>query len=80
MSDYRPISLCNVLYKTVTKVIVNRFNTLLPKVNFVNQSAFVANRLITDDVLVAFELIQCIRLRKLGKVGIVAMKLDMSKA
>jgi len=39
--DFRPISLCNVVYKIVTKVITNRFKGVMPLVIAPNQCSFV---------------------------------------
>ena len=53
---------------------------ILPEVISESQSAFVLGRQITNDVLVAFEMMHCIDQKRKGKRGLMAIKLDMSKA
>lgn len=45
MADFRSISLCNVVYKILSKVLVGE-----------SQSAFVSNKLIIDDIIIATEI------------------------
>ena len=79
MIEFRPINLCNVAYKIISKVLGIRLKTILPQINTKNQSAFLHERLITDNVLVAFELMHYLDHKRDGKDSYMAVKLDMSK-
>lgn len=80
ITEYRPISLCNVIYKLISKVLANWFKKIIPFVISPEQSAFIPGRLITNNVLVAFETLHTMDTRLKGKEGFMSLKLDMNKA
>jgi hypothetical protein len=80
ITKYRPINLCNVIYKLIAKVLANGMKKILPQIISLNQSAFISGRLITDNILVAFEALHTMDVKMSGKKGFMAIKLDMSKA
>ena len=80
VADFRPISLANVVSRIVSKVLANQLKQILPNVIFESQSAFIPNRLITDNTTVAFEILHRMRNKKRGKKGQITIKLDISKA
>jgi hypothetical protein len=80
LKDLRPISLCNVIYKIASKVLSNILKLILFEIISPNQSAFVPGRLITDNVLIAYELTHFVQQKKTSLDYFAALKLDMSKA
>lgn len=79
VNQFRPISLCNTLYKVISKVLVNRLKTIMPQIISPNQSAFVKGRRASDNYFLANELFHTIR-KKRGKGSLLLAKLDLSKA
>ncbi|XP_042023118.1 uncharacterized protein LOC121770454 [Salvia splendens] len=77
-ADYRPISLCNVFNKIITKVLTARLAPYLPQVISPNQSGFVKGRLLNDNVLLAQEMFH--EIARCSPAPNVAIKIDMAKA
>ncbi|KAK9984570.1 hypothetical protein SO802_034095 [Lithocarpus litseifolius] len=79
LGNYRPISLCNSIYKLVTKIIVTRLRPYFEKLISPLQAAFVPRRKGIDNAIIAQEVIHTIS-RMRGKVGYIAVKIDLEKA
>lgn len=80
MHDLRPISLCNVVYKVCSKVLSNKIKGVIDKVISDMQNAFIPGRLITDNIMISYEVMHYMKRKIKGKVIWMALKLDMSKA
>eukprot|EP00253_Pinus_taeda_P012046 PITA_12046 len=74
---FRPISLCNVIYKIISKVIANRLKSIHPGIISEEQLGYVEGRQILDNILLAQEMIHSLHSRK--EEGML-MQLDLSKA
>eukprot|EP00253_Pinus_taeda_P027218 PITA_27218 len=74
---FRPIALCNVLYKVISKVIANRLKPLLPMLISPEQSGYVEGRQIMDGIILTHEIIHSL---KQSKQAGMLLKLDLSKA
>jgi len=74
---FRPIALCNVVYKIISKVIANRLKPLLPTLVSEEQTGYVEARQILNDIIQAHEVIHSLKTNK--KAGMI-IHLDIEKA
>ena len=79
VSNFRPISFCNVIYKIISKLIANRLKPVLNSIISETQSAFIANRLITDNILITFESLHHMKNNCTRKKGFMAIKVEFRK-
>ncbi|KAK9939901.1 hypothetical protein M0R45_016581 [Rubus argutus] len=79
MVQFRPISLCNTIYKVISKMIVARIRPLMKLLISPNQVSYVRGRHISDNILVAQELLFKFK-KSSGMKGFIAWKIDLSKA
>lgn len=79
-ADYRPIALCNVFYKIISKILTMRLQPVLCDIISETQSAFVQDRAIQDNILITHEVLQYLKTSQAEKKCNMAVKIDMSKA
>ncbi|GKV25513.1 hypothetical protein SLEP1_g34945 [Rubroshorea leprosula] len=79
INQFRPIGLCNVNYKIVSKIIVHRLKPLLDSIISPCQASFVPGRRGSDNILILQELVYSFN-RKTGRKGGMIIKLDLEKA
>lgn len=79
ITQFRPISLCNVLFKIITKAMVGRLKSIINKLIGPAQASFIPGRLSADNIVVVQEAVHSMR-RKEGRKGWMLLKLDLEKA
>jgi len=79
MTDIQPINLCLVLYKIVSKIISSRLTVYLPEIVSPTQSAYVAERLVSDNILIAHEIMHGLQSNNVLSNELMTFKTDMSK-
>lgn len=78
VTDYRPISCCNVVYKCVSKILADRVKEGLNLIVSDNQFAFIPGRSISDSILLTQELIKNYHIDR--GIPRCAFKIDIQKA
>ncbi|XP_010689006.1 uncharacterized protein LOC104902800 [Beta vulgaris subsp. vulgaris] len=78
VSDFRPISCCNTLYKCITKVIYGRLRQVLPDIVAENQGGFVHGRYIIHHVMVVQDLVK--KYNRKNASPSCMIKMDLQKA
>ncbi|KAL9432093.1 hypothetical protein AB3S75_027164 [Citrus x aurantiifolia] len=76
---FRPISLCPIIYKTITKLLANWLKSILPDLSGPTQTSFIPGRHITENIVVAQEIIHSMRHKK-GRIGQMGIQVDLEKA
>ncbi|KAL5537962.1 hypothetical protein UlMin_044095 [Ulmus minor] len=79
VNHYRPIAVCNVIYKVISKILADRLKPLLSQLICPTQSAFVPGRSIHDNTVLIQEVIHAMKHKK-GAQGWMGLKIDLQKA
>lgn len=80
MMDFRLISLCNVIYKVIGKILASKLKKIMPHIISETQTAFVEGRLISDNILIAHELLHALNSGNKCSEEFIGIKTDISKA
>ena len=79
MHQFRPISLCSIVYKIISKILVNRLRPLLDRIISPVRSAFVPGVSTRDNILLTHEIMHEFK-NSTSKTAWTTIKLDMEKA
>jgi hypothetical protein len=74
--NFRPIALCNMIYKIISKVIALRLKPIIPFIISKEQSGYVEGRKIMDSVILVHEIIHSL---KITRTPGMLLKIDLSK-
>jgi hypothetical protein len=78
-ADFRPISLCNVIYKIISKSLANRLKMHLPDYIHPTQQAFIEGRRISNNIIIAQEITHSFSLSSWNSHDFM-IKIDLAKA
>nr|KYP46734.1 Retrovirus-related Pol polyprotein LINE-1 [Cajanus cajan] len=79
LKQMRPIGLCNVSYKILTKILAHRLSQVMETLVHPNQCSFIPHRHRRDNIIIFQEVVHSMR-RKTGNKGWMAIKIDFEKA
>lgn len=79
VDQFRPIALCNVILKLITKVKAGRLRPHLDLLIHPSQAAFIPHRAINDNIIINHEVMRYMNAKK-GATGYMAIKIDLAKA
>lgn len=79
VEQYRPIALCNVYFKVITKIIPTRLRYMLACIIHPSQSAFIPQCYLNDNIIINHEIMYYLN-KKRGKTSYMATKIDIAKA
>lgn len=80
MKDFHPISLSNVAYKIIAKILAKRLKRVLPELISDTHASFVHDRLITDNILISHEMLHAQKSNNKCSEEFVDIKTDIFKA
>mgnify|MGYP003764177269 CR=1 FL=1 len=75
-NHYMHISLCNVVYKIITKPLMSRLRKILHKLISPIQVAFIPGRWIAENQIIVQEMLHSFKTRKV-KYGLMVVKIDL---
>lgn len=80
VKEFQLISLCNVIYKIISKVLAMRLFMVPDSVVGDHQGAFVRGRKIFDNIIISHEVFHSLKSKKMGDNRSMVLKLETSKA
>lgn len=78
ITDFRPIACLNTVYKVLSRLLVRRLKPILPSLILPSQTAFIKDKLLVENTILAGELINGYHKNKGSKK--ITIKVDIAKA